>query len=220
MQKVFLPTRLQIKTIPAHHSLIPGIHHRLLSSGQMDDHLIHSNTHTAAYGWMLIDPSVIKRTVAPYYMKTFQENLNNRICSHSHDPGLNYCHLLNPRYRSITKFCSPGKWDLPLWADRLLSEMRHVSLIMLKCSLFTLELKFTEGLHWLINCTLFLYNINAGIADASWLAAVSWHLSTSTFRKMARGYFLANCSKTGAILWQWPHLRNKNAECNNLKQAF
>lgn len=46
----FLSTLLKIKTIPAHHSLIPGIHHRLLSSGQMDDHLIHSNTHTVAYG--------------------------------------------------------------------------------------------------------------------------------------------------------------------------
>jgi len=79
-------------------------------------------------------------------MKTIQEHINNRIRSHSHDPGLNYHHLLSPRYRSTAEFCSPGKWDLPLSADPLSSEMRHVSLIMLKCSLFTLKLKFIEGL--------------------------------------------------------------------------
>ena len=119
--------------------------------------------------WMKVDRSIWKKkkerkkerkkekkTVAPYYMKTFQEHLYNTIRSHSHDPGLNYHHLLNPRYRSIAEFCFPGKWDLPLWADLLSSEMRHVNLIMLKCSLFTLELKFIEGLRWFINCTLFL----------------------------------------------------------------
>jgi len=33
-------------------------------------------------------------------------------------------------------------------------------------------------------------------------------LSTSTLTKTAFGYLRANCSKTGAIRWHGPHLKN------------
>jgi hypothetical protein len=48
--------------------------------------------------------------------------------------------------------------------------------------------------------------MKVGMAETPLLAAVSGQLSTSTFKKTARGYLLANSSKNGAILWQGPHL--------------
>lgn len=51
--------------------------------------------------------------------------------------------------------------------------------------------------------------MNVGIALTPCDAAVSWHLSTSTFKNIARGYLLGNCSNCGAIRWQGPHLHNK-----------
>lgn len=50
--------------------------------------------------------------------------------------------------------------------------------------------------------------MNVGIALTPWAAAVSWHLSTSTFKKTARGNLVGNCSKCGAIIWHGPHLFN------------
>lgn len=49
--------------------------------------------------------------------------------------------------------------------------------------------------------------MNVGIALTPWLAAVSGHLSTSTFKKIAFGYLLGSISNCGAIRWQGPHLR-------------
>lgn len=48
------------------------------------------------------------------------------------------------------------------------------------------------------------------MAETPWLDAVSWHLSTSTFRNMALGYLAGNNSNCGAIRWQGPHLKKIN----------
>jgi hypothetical protein len=55
------------------------------------------------------------------YFKAKKYKTNEYFHPNLHGPGLNSHHPLNLRYHSTAEFCSPGKLDLLLGPDPLLS---------------------------------------------------------------------------------------------------